>query len=565
MLGKGQSGRTFLWPTHQDARTGCSVNLSSSYWSRYFELGWSVFPVREQTKKPLVSWKKYQDEKPTKEQVAEWPKLWPNANIAVATGKISGVFVLDVDKIPDAEGKPPAEQARIKRAHALVEALNPIDTARARTHKGKHIYFKWPGKPVPTKVAFLPGLDVRGDGGYAILPPSIHPNGTRYLWDDPPEDGIAEAPEWLLKAIIENDSSILEGGVRGDGELSWKSALAGAPEGERNASAAKVVGKMLEHTPEDLWELQWEALRKWNFDNCKPPLHENELRTVFESIAKKEHSKRHVGGLDLQRAMDLEREELPPPVFAVQGMIYGLTLLIAKPKVGKSQLALQTGIAVAKGAPLFKHFLENGDDGGVDFRTKKGPVIYLDLEGSKARLFSRLKRLTTEIPPNLHYTLQAPSIHEGGLRKLEQDIERLRPSLVIVDMFQTFAGVNEKSPRNAYQAEYQVMRMLWELSATYNTPILALQHARKDVLIKGLRADPFDAVSGTLGAPGAADTVLVMREETVGTLNRQGPKTKRARLYARGRDLSEWEVPLVGDHKTHEWKVAQESQQGNAA
>ena len=536
------------------------MNLASSYWMRYYDLGWSVFPVREQTKKPLVSWKKYQDEKPDEQQVREWPRLWPNANIALATGKISSVFVLDVDKIPDVEGAPTKERARIQRALALVKALVPIETARARTAKGQHVYFKWPGKPVPTKVAFLPGLDVRGDGGYAILPPSIHPSGVQYIWDDPPEDGVAEAPEWLLKAIYENQSPVLEGAVRADGEMSWKSALAGVTEGSRNAAAAKLVGKMLEDTPEELWELQWEALRTWNFEQNKPPLHEDELRSVFDSIAKKEFTKRHPAGgagLDLQRAIDLEREELPPPRFAVQGLVYGLTLLIAKPKVGKSELALQVGASVAAGNRLFPHTVDNGDEGGVDFRTAKGPVIYLDLESSKARLLARLKRRNMQIPDDLYYTLQAPPIAEGGLKRLQTDIERLRPSLVIIDMFQTFAGVNERSPRNAYQAEYQVMRLLWEISTQYDTPILALQHARKDVLIKGLRADPFDSVSGTLGATGAADTLIVMREETTATLARNGPKTKRARLYVRGRDLSEYEVPLIGDNRTHEWKVAE--------
>ncbi|MDE2098124.1 MAG: bifunctional DNA primase/polymerase [Patescibacteria group bacterium] len=532
------------------------MNLSASYWLRYHDLGWSIFPVREQTKKSLVSWKKYQTKRPDRQQIESWPRLWPNANIAVATGEISGVFVLDIDRIPDPADKSAPERARIERSLALIAAVRDIETARARTAKGQHVYFKWPGRSVPTKVSFLPGLDVRGDGGYAILPPSLHPNGARYIWDDPPEDGVADAPDWLLQAIYENKSPVLESGVRADGELSWQSALAGVTEGSRNSAAAKLVGKMLAETVEELWPLQFEALRKWNFDNNRPPLHDDELKSIFDSISKKEHAKRHVGGLDFQRAIDLEREELPPPKYAVQGLVYGLTLLIAKPKSGKSELALQIASSVALGSRVFPVEIDNGDEGGVDFRTAKGPVLYLDLESTKRRLFARLKRRNMEIPADLYYTLQAPPIAEGGLKRLQTDIERLRPSLVIIDMFQTFAGVNEKSPRNAYQAEYQVMRMLWEMSNQYDTPFLALQHARKDVLIKGLRADPFDSVSGTLGSSGAADTLIVMREETTATLNRQGPKVKRARLYVRGRDLSEYEIALAGDNKTHEWKVA---------
>lgn len=534
---------------------GNHLNLSSAYWQRYAELGWSIIPIRENTKKPTVAWQKYQHERPTADQIREWPRVWPNAGLAVVTGAISGVFVVDVDQIP--ETAPTAkEQAKITKARETVQALASISTAVARTSKGKHYYFRHPGKPVPTKVKFLPGLDVRGDGGYAILPPTMHPDGALYVWDAIPEDGIAEAPQWLLDVIEAHESPILESGVDPFGNQTWRSALAGVTEGSRNQSASKLIGRMLADTPEELWPLQWEAAKTWNKERNNPPLPERELRTTFESIVKREREKRGPTELVVQSVADLDGKDLPPPIYAVKNLIYGLTLLVAKPKVGKSAFGLQTAISVCEGAPLFDGTFDLGDGDVLSWETRRGPVIYLDLEDSETRLRDRVKAMTGgKLPPDLLYALRAAPMAEGGLRQLQQRIERYRPSLVIIDMFQTFAGIDERSPRNAYQAEYRTMRLLWELANTTGTPILALQHARKDPAIKGVKLDPLDVVSGTLGSPGAADTVLVMREEKPISLNGVKDRSKCARLYVRGRDVPEYELRLIGNRKTKKWKV----------
>lgn len=528
------------------------MNLASSYWRRYYDLGWSVIPVRENSKKPLVPWIKYQQERPDLQQITQWPKLWSNAGIAVVTGAISGIFVLDVDEIP--ESAPTAkEQAKIRIAKELISSL-PV-TATTRTAKGRHFYFKHPGKPVPTKVRFLPGLDVRGDGGYAILPPTVHPDGkTIYVWDYIPEEGIAEAPPELLDAIYNNKSEVLESATRADGTSSWRTALRGVEEGSRNESATALIGKMLQETNEELWPLQWEALKTWNREKNRPPMDERELRTTFESICKKERDRRGPQELQVMSVADLEHKDLPPPIYAVKNLIYGLTLLIAKPKIGKSTLALQAGLSVVAGADLFSGELDIGEDDPITWPVNAGPVIYLDLEDSETRLRERVRKMTGgTLPKDLFYALRATPMAEGGLKKLQLEMERRHPSLVIIDMFPTFAGIDEKAPRNAYQAEYRTMRLLWELSASTHTPILALQHARKDLAGKIAQADPFDAISGTLGASGAADTLLVMQEQKSLKLSGQ-PGEKQAKLYVRGRDVSQYEVLLRGDPRTRKWR-----------
>lgn len=531
------------------------MNLTASYWERYRALGWSVIPILPGSKKPFpISWKKYQSERPNAEQTAVWAKTWPKAGIACVTGAISGVVVLDIDKIP--EDAPTAqERALAMLSKSLIERLPT--TATTRTSKGRHLYFKHPGTWVPTKVGFLPGLDVRGDGGYALLPPSLHPSGWVYAWELPPEEGIADLPEELLEAIVNSDKYVkaLTGGgaVLENSELgTWKSALLGSEEGGRNANATKVIGKLLQNTDTELFELQWGALKEWNQRNT-PPLSEKELRITFDSIAKAEREKRKPSKAQIFGVETLANRDLPEVSWAVKNLISGFTLLIAKPKLGKSILALQAAIAITQGTPLFNDSFTT-EEGVLDWPTKGGPVLYLDLEDSERRLHDRIKAMTGGyFPHDLYATLKAPTIAEGGIGWLQQQLELYKPRLVIIDMLPTWIGRATSGGKGVYQSEYLTMRLLWELSASTQVPILALQHARKDPVVKGVHPDPFDAANGTLGGPGAADTLIVMQERAV-----RGPKTigtKAANLFVRGRDVPEYELALIGNAKSKTWNI----------
>src|SRR5262249_45057018 len=91
-------------------------------------------------------------------QIDAWWRDWPDANIGVATGTVSGVVVLDVDGDAGRES---------------LTTLAPLpDTWRSRTGRGEHVWFAHPGHAVGNRAGFRPGLDLRGDGGYVLVPPS---------------------------------------------------------------------------------------------------------------------------------------------------------------------------------------------------------------------------------------------------------------------------------------------------------------------------------------------------------------------------------------------------------
>lgn len=524
------------------------MDLTLAYWERYHALEWSVIPIMPNSKKPFpISWKKYQEQRPTQGQLRTWAKTWPKAGLAVITGAISGVVVLDIDIIPD-DAPTPKERLLSQLARDLISKLPP--TATVQTSKGRHLYFRHPGFYVPTKVGFLPGLDVRADGGYALLPPSVHPSGRVYAWNVPPEDGIADLPVELLDAINGKlQPTLLESGELG----TWRSALLGSGEGGRNDNATKVIGKLLERTDPELWELQWEAIKQWNERN-NPPLSEHELRVTFDSIAKKERKKRHeLPTFNDASELLARRATLPPPVVAVNNLVLGVTLLIAKPKVGKSTLALQSGIQIVLGKPLFtERFDFEGDT--LEWGTASGDILYLDLEDSERRLADRIVAMHgPDLPPGLHYVTKAPTIPEGGVAWLLREIERIHPKLVIIDMLPTWIGNAGAGGQGPYRSEYHTIRTLVELSASTQTPVLALQHARKDPTFRPTKVDPFDAVSGTLGGPGAADTLIVMEEYEPKGVKQIGGKF--AKLYVKGRDVPEYELNLSGNPKTKKWSI----------
>ena len=105
---------------------------------------------------------------------------------------------------------------------------------------GNHHYFKHPGGVIPNKVAILPGLDLKGDNGFVVAPPSIHASGGVYDWDglEAFETPIAEAPDWLLRLIAAGSARSNE--QSGDAHRVSDNAI--IADGERNNRLLSIAG-----------------------------------------------------------------------------------------------------------------------------------------------------------------------------------------------------------------------------------------------------------------------------------------------------------------------------------
>ena len=155
----------------------------------------AVFPCGAD-KRPLTT-HGFKDATTNQQIISAWWAEHPDALIGVPTGAISGIVVLDVD-MDIASGKNGEESLA-----RLIAERGPLPVTRtARTPRGgRHLYFRYPGRAVrcgTNKPAAA--IDIRGDGGYVISPPSKGGSGA-YTWEvDSP---MADVPPWLLKLVAE--------------------------------------------------------------------------------------------------------------------------------------------------------------------------------------------------------------------------------------------------------------------------------------------------------------------------------------------------------------------------
>lgn len=240
----------------------------------YAARGWSVIPIEAHGKRPLVAWQEFQQRIATAGEVAEWYRRWPRGNVAIVTGSVSGLVVLDVDPQHGGAESLAALEADHDRLLSTVES--------ATGGGGRHLYFLHPHGTVRNRVSLAPGIDVRGDGGCVVAPPSIHPSGRLYAWREgraPDDLPLAPLPAWL-RVLIQ------EGPVRMGHPLAhWRElAHGGVPEGQRNNTIASFAGHLLWHGVDP--DVVLELLLAWNRVRCSPPLPDAEVARVVESITR---------------------------------------------------------------------------------------------------------------------------------------------------------------------------------------------------------------------------------------------------------------------------------------
>lgn len=244
----------------------------------YGRRGWHCFILRPGSKVPATQ-RGLHDATRDHAQLHRWAEEYPNANIGVRTGRVSGLVVLDVD------GEDGFESLRaLERHHGELPRTASVKTPRG----GAHYYFAHPGGEVLCSAGQLGvGLDVRGDGGYVVAPPSVGPNGNRYEVDE--SAPIVMLPEFLRALMVPAQRS----NRPATPVETWIAMVrTGAAEGSRNASLARFVGHLLAKDVDARLVLELALLV--NRRN-QPPLNDREVERVVESIAGRELARRTGG------------------------------------------------------------------------------------------------------------------------------------------------------------------------------------------------------------------------------------------------------------------------------
>jgi hypothetical protein len=583
------------------------VNFIGQYYQWYLALGFSVIPIKtlayatnapgsdKEAKQPLIKWERFQTELPTPTEIERWSTQWPSAGIAVVCGLLSDVMVFDDDlfsRIPllaSERGEVAEREYQVllqnygsheklvdvyNAGDELHAALMEIATARARSSRGRHFYFRMPrnadGIPVTTgnRIGFLPKWDIRAEGGYVILPPTIHPSGTSYVWENRPENGIELPPAWLLETMSRIVAPVQSSPVTGT-KSSWRINVP-VPEGHRNDELARWIGGQVGYGGLFHDELSWpilkEAVLGHNLAYNVPPLDQDEVLTTLDSICNAERTKRKTNNsalnqpyafgseVELLTAAELGILDLHAPDYAIKDFIVdGTTQLFGKPKSGKSWFSYQTAAAVGLGHSLFPSTasMYAFADHPQGFSAHQGDVLYLALEDGWLRLQTRGLEIFGTInrdkwPASITFATQWEPCFDGGLVRIERWLnEHPNARLVVIDTIAAFMGEIPQSRGSVFRAEYRMFRPIWELFQHRKIPCLVVDHASKGKGKTGT-TDPYDAGAGTLGSQAAVDSVMTLQHDE------KGPY---ARIYHKGRDIERGFLDLEHTKTSPLWKI----------
>jgi hypothetical protein len=201
----------------------------------YAARGWHVFPLKPGDKKPATA-HGLKDATTDEETIRAWWERNPRYNIGIATGAVSGIVVVDTDN-PEAE--------------EYVQLQGDTPTRQQTTAKGRHRLYRHPGTDTRNTTALhgVAGLDVRGDGGYIVAAPSVHPSGVVYEWEN--DADLAPLPAWVTRKR-EREQTTAAGAGNGQDHYA-EQALAGelvklarCQNGSRNDTLFKVARRVNE-------------------------------------------------------------------------------------------------------------------------------------------------------------------------------------------------------------------------------------------------------------------------------------------------------------------------------
>lgn len=248
-------------------------NTIKAWALRYYDLG--LLPIPAQNKIPPAGfkWREYIDSRPSREQVASWFEDYPDGQIALVGGAVSGVVVLDCDEGGFEElGSPEI----------------PV-TWTQKTSKGHHYFFKWDDRLDRTKgikttlVGVSKKVDLRGWGGYVIAAPSTRSDGHPYVWltgRAPWECRLAPVPQFVIDLVQSVEPP----------KKDWKQAtwepwvvelFKGVAQGEgRPVAMARLVGYFVNRVPHEAVRI---IMADWNTRNS-PPIPEDKFNRDLEGM-----------------------------------------------------------------------------------------------------------------------------------------------------------------------------------------------------------------------------------------------------------------------------------------
>lgn len=412
---------------------------------------WSVIPLKENAKQPKIIWEEFQHRLASEEEIREWWTQWPNANIGIVTGGISGNLCgLDVDP----------------RNGGSVEGLEiPLTPTVNTGGGGRHYYFV---APVGTKSTTLgKGIDFQAEGKYVVAPGSVHESGKSYEWA--PNLGLdlslKPLPDWIVSTVKDQSKTGFKSSIT--------TMLEGVSEGQRNNTAASLAGYYFGlGIPADIVLAN---LRNWNRVN-HPPLTDDELTQIVNSIERRAQSAQVENQeIKSESLRDLLSEAEEPVDWLVDSLFAAKTIgyIAGDGKVGKSWLSLYLALCMSTGRSVFGQF---------DV-PKKRKVLLIQEEDSRGMVKNRIDAIIAGNGLKKPETDDFRCLirtgfkldQESGPKLLERELMTHRPDVVIIDVFSKVHSLNENDAVDMSK----IMSVLEGARRVHGCAVIVLHHFRK--------------------------------------------------------------------------------------
>ena len=426
---------------------------------KYIQNGFSIFPVDltkdekgKWVKKPAVPWKEYQTRLATDEELHQWFDSQKHNGLGLATGKISGVVVLDVESTAKEED---------------VVGLNSNIISKTISG-GKHFYYKWNHEIRNTVKIRNKAIDFRGDGGYVVLPPSSSESAeySWYKWKGQIAD-LSPLPESIEKNLTASREISIIKAPTSDKELFSQAGL-----GERNQKAAQITGAIIVRMSRKFWNpYGWLILKDWNEKN-EEPLSERELKITWDSINRSDF-RNHPFRLDTGEQYKIYSGQAALEHYKILQEKYGsglstgfnildgyftflpeqLYLISASTHSGKTMFALNMASRMAKSG-------------------KK--VLFASLEQGVFITQFVEKMLGSTYPDSLMVLTSDKLISTQGLIEAVTSME-IRPDILFIDHLHFI----QKKGNGATEDIDEMMIDIQNMAKTLTMPVVVIAHVRK--------------------------------------------------------------------------------------
>ena len=410
--------------------------------NEYIDSGWSILPVKPDEKRPyMTNWLQYTRTRPGKQLVNNWFNNLSGAGVGLVTGKISGVVVLDVEN-----WCPTPVDELLKRY--------PTNMIARSGGGGVHLFYSYPQNVgrITNRVGIFEGADLRADGGFLVLPPTLHPSGNRYEWI---KRGIPGAFPMAFLDLESRSPTSNEGWIT--------EALRGVSEGGRNDTCARLAGYFFKKgLNSDIVEA---LLMEWNEKN-DPPLPVSEVRTTIKSIERSHAgAERQFTSVDFKDDRnETHSDTTNTSTFGVMKLTdyvkgYGgagvswlvdewlpdasITFLVSPPESYKTWMLLDLAVSVSAGVPFLGKYRVNSP----------GPTLIIQQEDSHSGLTDRLALIAEQklgalpkldgetwsipsmpdIPIYVHPDRQLRFGNKQVIAEMEKQIDQIRPKVVMID------------------------------------------------------------------------------------------------------------------------------------